>query len=185
MVRLTPPDPRKLLPSRADPEHRGRRKELEKKHGYGYTEPLLLAMLGVGLVWNIENQVKKHEERKEGEEKEEKERDERQRKKREHQIRSGTWDPERRDRGRDRAGSRSEKAGRDSRSRHPEGDRGSRSRYRDDYDRDGVPVPPQVLEYRAQEYRGYRDQYRDYHPDARYEDRRDGSVRRSSRRDSF
>lgn len=53
MGKFTPPDPRKLAPSRADPEHRGRRKELEKKHGYGYKEPLILAGIAVGLIWNI------------------------------------------------------------------------------------------------------------------------------------
>ncbi|KAH8681482.1 hypothetical protein BX600DRAFT_446666 [Xylariales sp. PMI_506] len=67
MVKILPPDPRKMLPSRADPEHRGRRKELEKKHGYGYVEPLVLGMIGITLAWNIENQVRKAEERKEKE----------------------------------------------------------------------------------------------------------------------
>ena len=63
-------------------------------------------------------------------------------------------------------------------SRYPDQDyrlEGSRERRMESYGR----VSPH------EEYRGYRDQYRDYHNDYRYEERRDGSVRRSSRRDSF
>ncbi|KAI4603745.1 hypothetical protein KJ359_003565 [Pestalotiopsis sp. 9143b] len=179
MGRFAPPDPRKVLPSRADPEHRSRRKELEKEHGYGYTEPLILAALGIGLIWNIEQQVEKREKRKDEEEQKEKEREERRKQRRENQIRAGTWQPG------------------DERS-----DRGSSSRYNDyDYSRDGSSRrgrdeyrdeprqshrdDPRRADYRDYEYRGYRDQYNDYRNDTRYEDRRDGSLRRSSRRDSF
>ncbi|KAK6819668.1 hypothetical protein PG987_016151 [Apiospora arundinis] len=184
-----PVDPRNLLPSRADPEHRSRRKELEKQHGYGYTEPLILAAIGIGLVWNIDNQVRKHEERKDEAEKAEEERRERRRKReleqyggeqsrgRQHPIRrrggggGGDWDDRRR--GRDEGSdSRSRPRGRDS-SRYAGG--------RADDARDD----PRKLDYRYEEYRGYRDDYKDFHNDYRYEDRRAGSVRRSSRRDSF
>ncbi|KAI1852437.1 hypothetical protein JX266_002615 [Neoarthrinium moseri] len=176
MVKFTPPDPRKVLPSRADPEHRSKRKELEKKHGYGYTEPLVLAMLGVGLVWNIENQVSKHEKRKEEEEEREKQREERRRRRRDDHGRSSTWDV--------RDGDRSDRSDRGS----------SRYDYRDDhrddprdykYDTRDHRDEPRRLEFRDQEYRRYRDEYKDYRNDYRYADRRDGSVRRSNRRDSF
>lgn len=157
------------------------RKELEKKHGYGYKEPLILAMLGVGLVWNIENQVRKHEERKEEAKDKEQEEEERQRRRRHEKVRSGTWDPRLEQQSRERRSDRSDHSGtRDS--SHYRGDgrerrdsRRPRPEYRDEEARD----------YRELEYRGYRDQYRDFHNDRRYEDRRDGSVRRSSRRDSF
>jgi hypothetical protein len=159
-----------MLPSRADPEHRSRRKALEKEHGYGYAEPLLLAALGIGLIWNIESQVEKHEKRKEEEEKKEKEREERRRRRREDQIRAGTWQPG--DERSDRGSRRDEPRDRTGASRRG----GAAGDYRDE---------PRSIEYRDNEYRGYRDQYRDFRNDARYEDRRDGSLRRSSRRDSF
>ncbi|KAJ1331591.1 hypothetical protein MN608_05051 [Microdochium nivale] len=64
MVGKRIPDPRVLLPSKADPEHRSLRKELEKNHGLGYKEPLVLGLIAMGLVWNMDQQVKKYEERK-------------------------------------------------------------------------------------------------------------------------
>ena len=70
-VKFSPLDPRNALPSRAEQDQRRRRKELEKEHGYGIKEPLLLTMLGIGLIWNLEKQVKdreKHKHRKELEE---------------------------------------------------------------------------------------------------------------------
>lgn len=99
MGKLSPPNPRNYLPSRAHPEHRSRRKELEKEHPFGWTEPLVLGMLGIGLAWNIEKQVQKHEERKDREEQEAKEKEERRRRRRERQIRDGTFDPANHDRG--------------------------------------------------------------------------------------
>ncbi|KAK8051457.1 hypothetical protein PG993_002842 [Apiospora rasikravindrae] len=198
MPKLPVPDPRELLPSRADPEHRSRRKELEKQHGYGYTEPLILAAIGIGLVWNIDNQVRKHEERKDEAERKEEERRERRRKRERDQYeprggpRSGSryddsqegsrdrrrgddWD----DRGR-RDGGGSGGGSRSSTSRRPPRDSsrydGGRPDFRDD---------PRRLDYRYEEYRGFRDDYKNFRNDYRYEDRRDGSVRRSSRRDSF
>ncbi|KAI0380033.1 hypothetical protein F5Y04DRAFT_104674 [Hypomontagnella monticulosa] len=99
MGKLSPPNPRNYLPSRAHPEHRSRRKELEKEHPFGWTEPLVLGMLGIGLAWNIEKQVQKHEERKDREEQEAKEKEERRRRRRERQIRDGTFDPANQDRG--------------------------------------------------------------------------------------
>ncbi|KAI8965778.1 hypothetical protein F5Y11DRAFT_311402 [Daldinia sp. FL1419] len=65
MGKLAPVNPRNYMPSRAHPEHRTRRKELEKEHPFTWKEPLVLGMIGIGLAWNIENQVRKHEERKE------------------------------------------------------------------------------------------------------------------------
>ena len=187
-----------------DPESRGKRKELETKAGYGYTEPLLLAAIGIGLVWNIENQVNKCCEQKDNESKRDSERMERHRRRKEDDLRrqgratdsgrSSLPGSRRSDRDRDarhRGSSRYVDEGyRRDLSRHPE-DRyrrdssrypdegylpeGSRERHMDDY---GRGYPPE-------EYRGYREQYRDHHNDYRYEERRDGSVRRSSRRDSF
>lgn len=57
-------DPRNLLPSRADPKARGARKELEKASNYSFAEPLALGLAAVGLIWNMEKQVQKCEERK-------------------------------------------------------------------------------------------------------------------------
>ncbi|KAK8028676.1 hypothetical protein PG991_005732 [Apiospora marii] len=192
-----PVDPRDLLPSRADPEHRSHRKELEKQHGYGYTEPLILAAIGIGL-------MRKHEERKDEAERAAEERRERRRKRElaqyEHRgggPRSGSRydDSQQSDRSRDRCrgdwdrdwdaargrdGGRRNESSRGSTSRGPRRDS---SRYEDDgptYKDD-----PRRLDYRYEEYRGFHDDYKNYRNDYRYEDRRDGSVRRSSRRDSF
>ncbi|KAI1804144.1 hypothetical protein F4811DRAFT_521709 [Daldinia bambusicola] len=68
MGKLAPVNPRNYLPSRAHPEHRSRRKQLEKEHPFTWKEPLVLGLIGIGLAWNIEKQVQKHEERKEREE---------------------------------------------------------------------------------------------------------------------
>jgi len=57
-------DPRNLLPSRADPKARSTRKELEKASNYSFAEPLALGLAAVGLIWNLEKQVQKCEERK-------------------------------------------------------------------------------------------------------------------------
>ncbi|KAI1766197.1 hypothetical protein GGR53DRAFT_464599 [Hypoxylon sp. FL1150] len=115
MGKPSPVNPRGYLPSHAHPEHRSARKELEKEHPFGWTEPLILGMIGVGLAWNIEKQVQKHEERKDREEKEQKEREERRRRRREQQIRNGTFDPRAQDTGsqssRGRRGSRPAGAG--------------------------------------------------------------------------
>ncbi|KAK8105832.1 uncharacterized protein PG998_003696 [Apiospora kogelbergensis] len=194
-----PVDPRNLLPSRADPENRSRRKELEKQHGYGYTEPLILAAIGIGLVWNIDNQVRKHEERKDEAEKADEDRRERRRQRELAQYGAGRGDtrsgsryddPQQQDRSRDRRRG----GGGDWDDRRRERDRGSdsRSRPRRDSSRyaagdraDYVRDDPRKLDYRYEEYRGFRDDYKDFRNDYRYEDRRDGSVRRSCRRDSF
>ena len=203
-----------------DPESRGKRKELEKKAGYGYKEPLLLAAIGIGLVWNIENQVNKCCEQKNTDAKRDSERLERQRRRKEDDLRrEGGRGPQSTDSGRrSLPGSRRSDRDRESRhrnssrhvdegyrrdlsrppedryrrdpSRHPdEGYRRDSSRYPDDgYPREGSRerrMDDYERGYSPEEYRGYRDQYRDYHNDYRYEERRDGSVRRSSRRDSF
>ncbi|KAI0175912.1 hypothetical protein GGR52DRAFT_570891 [Hypoxylon sp. FL1284] len=102
-----PLNPRGYLPSNAHPEHRSHRKELEKQHPFGWTEPLVLGMLGIGLAWNIEKQVQKHEERKDREEQEQREREDRRRRRRERQIRGGTFDPRAQDAGSSSQGSSS------------------------------------------------------------------------------
>ncbi|KAI1461958.1 hypothetical protein F4805DRAFT_189315 [Annulohypoxylon moriforme] len=98
MGKLATANPRNYMPSRAHPEHRSARKELEKEHPFDWTGPLVLGMLGIGLAWDIEKQVKKREERKDREEQENKEREERRRRRREQQIRNGTFDPDDQDR---------------------------------------------------------------------------------------
>lgn len=98
MGKLSPVDLRSYLPSNAHPEHRSKRKQLEKEHPFGWKEPLVLGLIGIGLAWNIEKQVQKHEERKEREEQEEEERQERRRRRREQHIRNGTFDPRNEDR---------------------------------------------------------------------------------------
>lgn len=62
------PDPR---PSRAHPEHRKLRKELEKEHGYGWIPPVLLGLLGVTLAFDVAKDVEKHEQRHKQREEEE------------------------------------------------------------------------------------------------------------------
>ncbi|OIW32186.1 hypothetical protein CONLIGDRAFT_259749 [Coniochaeta ligniaria NRRL 30616] len=57
-----PPDPR---PSKAHPEHRAKRKELEKKHGgYEWVPYLGLALTGLVLAFDVEKDVEKREKRK-------------------------------------------------------------------------------------------------------------------------
>ncbi|KAI0890442.1 uncharacterized protein GGS22DRAFT_13639 [Annulohypoxylon maeteangense] len=97
MGKLSTANPRAYLPSRAHPEHRSARKELEKEHPFDWTGPLVLGMIGIGLAWDIEKQVKKREERKEREGQESNEKDERRRRRREQQIRNGTFDPDAQD----------------------------------------------------------------------------------------
>ncbi|KAI1409085.1 hypothetical protein F5Y13DRAFT_170638 [Hypoxylon sp. FL1857] len=194
MGKLSPVDPRGYLPSRAHPEHRSRRKELEKEHPFGWKEPLVLGLLGIGLAWNIEKQVQKHEERKEREEHEGKEREERRRHRREQQIRNGTFDPRNQDRD-----SRSEsRSNRDRRSGHPRGgsDRGSdRSMARDtvDLERDHRSHRNRVqsLDMSRRENPRYIEDdpyYEQYRYDRRYDDddRRDREYHGGrSRRDSW
>ncbi|KAI1478407.1 hypothetical protein F4774DRAFT_166442 [Daldinia eschscholtzii] len=67
MGKLAPVNPRNYMPSRAHPEHRSHRKQLEKEHPFTWKEPLVLGLIGIGLAWNIEKQVQKREERKEQE----------------------------------------------------------------------------------------------------------------------
>ncbi|KAI2465502.1 hypothetical protein F4781DRAFT_23855 [Annulohypoxylon bovei var. microspora] len=95
MGKLAPANPRNYMPSRAHPEHRSARKELEKEHPFDWTGPIVLGMLGIGLAWDIEKQVKKREERKD---KEEQEREDRRRRRKGQQIRDGTFDPTAEDR---------------------------------------------------------------------------------------
>lgn len=58
-----------LRPSRADPEARRLRKELEKEHGYEWIPPIVLGLIGITLAWDVAKDVSKCEERKEQEEK--------------------------------------------------------------------------------------------------------------------
>lgn len=83
--RLLPIDPR---PSRADPEARRIRKEMEKEHSYEWVPPIVLGLIGITLAWDVSQDVSKCEERKEKEEKERESKDEeRKRRKREKDIR--------------------------------------------------------------------------------------------------
>ncbi|KAI1144928.1 hypothetical protein F4825DRAFT_286136 [Nemania diffusa] len=88
-------DPRKYLPSRAHPEHRQARKELEKEHSVGLKEVALLGLLGVKLAWNIEKEVQKHEEKREKEEAEQRRREEREHRRREQAHHDRRFEPRR------------------------------------------------------------------------------------------
>lgn len=59
--RFLPPDPR---PSKAHPEHRKLRKELEKEHGYEWLPPIILGLLGITLAFDVTKDVAKAEEKK-------------------------------------------------------------------------------------------------------------------------
>ncbi|KAI2618864.1 hypothetical protein GGR54DRAFT_640404 [Hypoxylon sp. NC1633] len=187
MGRLAPVDPRGYLPSRAHPEHRSARKELEKEHPFGWTEPLLLGMLGVGLVWNIEKQVQKHEERKDREEQQGKEREERRRRKREQQIRNGTFDPsgrnKSRDNERDGGSSRASASDRGAARDTVDLEKGRRSR-RDrvqSVDMGPRDDPRYIEEGRYYEQSRY-DRRHDDRYDDRYDDRHDGDRYDDDRR---
>ncbi|KUI68511.1 hypothetical protein VM1G_04496 [Cytospora mali] len=69
--KLLPPDPR---PSRAHPEHRAIRKQLEKEHGYGWVPPVILGLVGLTLAFDVTKDVEKAEERHKQREAEEEER---------------------------------------------------------------------------------------------------------------
>ncbi|KAI8948920.1 hypothetical protein F4801DRAFT_580958 [Xylaria longipes] len=73
----SPVDPRRLLPSHAEPKERHRRKQLEKEHAVGLKEVAVLGLIGLTLAWDIDKQVRKKEEQKEKEEAEQKKREER------------------------------------------------------------------------------------------------------------
>ncbi|EON96600.1 hypothetical protein UCRPA7_7908 [Phaeoacremonium minimum UCRPA7] len=107
--RFAPPDPR---PSKADPHHRAKRKELEKDH-FEWVPGVILGLMGVTLMMNVEKQVEKYEQRhKEKESKEEEQR----RRKREKEIRYGGSDRGTSyDRGYDRAYDRDRGSSRDDR----------------------------------------------------------------------
>lgn len=86
MPRLNPrfPDPR---PSRANPEHRKARKELESSHGYGWVPPVLLGLLGLSLAFDVTKDIEKHEERHRREEEDAERARRRQRRRRERERR--------------------------------------------------------------------------------------------------
>ncbi|KAI0466487.1 hypothetical protein F4859DRAFT_303132 [Xylaria cf. heliscus] len=73
----SPIDPRRFLPSRAEPDERQKRKQLEKEHAIGFKEVTVLSLIGIGLAWDIDKQVRKKEEKREKEEAERKRREER------------------------------------------------------------------------------------------------------------
>lgn len=58
---LLPLDPR---PSKAHPEERQRRKQLEKEHGYGWVPPVVLGLIGLTLAYDVTRDVEKCEKRK-------------------------------------------------------------------------------------------------------------------------
>lgn len=85
------PDPR---PSKAHPEHRKLRKELEKEHGYGWIPPVILALLGVTLAYDVTKDVEKHEQKHKQEEEEEEKRRRRRRERSHRSRRRGSDDEE-------------------------------------------------------------------------------------------
>ncbi|KAI0512489.1 hypothetical protein F5B22DRAFT_304853 [Xylaria bambusicola] len=166
-----PPDPRNLLPSRAHPEQRKHRKQLEKQHPFGFTEIATLGLIGLTLAWDIDKQVQKCAEKKG------KEHDERDRHQRDKAYHDRTPEPRRDHRGSESGQSSRrgdwgapERCAYDPRRRQSAG-------YRDDARRDD-------------EYRGYRPRYDprdDYRCERQYEDPRgsDSASRRRIRRDSW
>lgn len=70
------------------------RKDLEKEHGYGWLPPMILALLGVTLAFDVTKEVEKHEQRHKEEEDEE---EKRRRRRRERDLRSGSRRHRRRD----------------------------------------------------------------------------------------
>ncbi|KAI1734505.1 hypothetical protein F4680DRAFT_438095 [Xylaria scruposa] len=175
----SPVDPRRLLPSRAEPQERKRRKELEKEAAVGLTEVAVLGLIGLTLAWDIDKQVHKKEEQKEKEEAEQRKREERERRRREKAFHDGTFDPRR--------------------NYMVSSDGGSRRSERDDRSASGSyardPRRRQSVDYRADPR--YDDRYRDRTPrydprayhryDRPYEEMRDYDLaeRGRSRRDSF
>ncbi|TLD31322.1 hypothetical protein PspLS_02759 [Pyricularia sp. CBS 133598] len=168
MARLLPLDPR---PSRADPEARTTRKEIEKTStGFGWTTAAILGVIGVTMLINVENGVEKCEQR--------------------HQRR-GDWDRCRngRDKG-DGAGGRGRDRGRDrtrARTETPTEARGSSLRRERSYSRrrsksvvfeeSSEPGPNQKLRREGQEGSPTRGRGRSHTPGG---DR--SSQSRSSRR---
>ncbi|RYC54934.1 hypothetical protein CHU98_g11274 [Xylaria longipes] len=177
----SPVDPRRLLPSHAEPKERHRRKQLEKEHAVGLKEVAVLGLIGLTLAWDIDKQVRKKEEQKEKEEAEQKkreEREERERRRSEKAFHDGTSDSRRNYMSSDGGSQRSERGdrsasrsyARDSR-RHQSVDPRADTRYDDRY-RDRTP------RYDSRDYRRY---------DSPYNERRDldRTERGRSRRDSW
>ncbi|KAI0457669.1 hypothetical protein F5B21DRAFT_501059 [Xylaria acuta] len=173
-----PIDPRRLLPSRAEPEQRQKRKQLEKEHAVGLAEVAVLGLIGLTLAWDIDKQVHKKEEQKEKEEAEQKKREERERRRRGEAIHDGTSDHRRDYRSSSGSGRRSERGGqsasgsyaRDPRRRQSVDHRAD-TRYDDRY-RDPTP------RHDSRDYRRY---------DSPYDEMRDldRAERGRSRRDSY
>ncbi|KAI1425411.1 hypothetical protein F5Y12DRAFT_374502 [Xylaria sp. FL1777] len=186
-MRLSPSaDPRNLLPSRAHPEHRQTRKQLEKEHPFSFAQVATLGLIGLTLAWDIEKQVKKREERNDKEEAERTKRDDRDRDRDSCRGR-GRREKEYHDRSPDsRRGHRAPERSRTGR----KDDRGASESYARD------PRRLQSLDYRGdtrRDFDGYRVQMprhdiRDtYRYGSQYGDPRglDLDGRRRSRRDSW
>ncbi|KAI1638512.1 hypothetical protein F4809DRAFT_244534 [Biscogniauxia mediterranea] len=200
---LSPADPRKYMPSRADPEHRSRRKQLEKEHPFGWQTPVILGMLGVGLAWNIEKEVQKHEERKDKEKQDQRKREDRERRRRERGTRGRSYEPRRetRSQSQSQAQNRNQSRGGSYVSRGLEGWSGHSSRAHGQYLasrdlRDGREGERhQSVDYERDPR--YDDRYYEHRYEPRYVDRyadryndeddrdRIPRGRRRSRRDSF
>jgi len=146
-----PPDPR---PSKAHPEHRAVRKELEKKHGgYEWVPVAGLALTGLILAINVEKDVDKCEKKKEKQEKGQ-------------EQRSGRGEGSRRDGGTDSGRRRDgESRGRGERCRsldreHDRDARGQRGRGSREPERRRIESRPRDYDY----YGGGRREYREYRP---------------------
>lgn len=174
-MRLTPPDPRKYLPSKAHPEHRQQRKQLEKEAAVGLTEVAALGLIGLTLAWDIEKQVQKHEEKKDKEEAERKRREEREARRGRGKSAHGSLSS------RDYTTSRGGRSSGGDPRRHQSVDYRADPRYDDRYrerEREQKPRPKDPRDNRQPNYRRY---------EGRYDDPRDldRSERGRSRRDSY
>ncbi|KAK5629840.1 hypothetical protein RRF57_005555 [Xylaria bambusicola] len=174
-----PPDPRNLLPSRAHPEHRKLRKQLEKEHPFGFTEIVTLGLIGLTLAWDIDKQAQKCAEKKG---KEDAEGGMAKRDERDHRRRDRAYHGRKPESRRDHRGSERSRSSK-------RGGWGASERY--DYD----PGRRQSVGYHDDPrhddgYRGYRPRYDprdDYRYERQYKDPRgsDSGGRRRSRRDSW
>ncbi|KAI0200400.1 hypothetical protein F4808DRAFT_169835 [Astrocystis sublimbata] len=190
---MAPPiDPRGLLPSRADPEHRKHRKELEKGHGVCLTEVAVLGLIGLTMAWDMEKQVRKKEERKDKAELEQKEREKRDQRRRGRSTHDGRSDSRRGYVPSDGGSRRSGRGGRDGR----DDTNASQSYARDPRRRQSVDprADPRYFDDRYRDYgrdqeRAPRHESRDHR---RYESPYDEDMRKAdmaergrSRRDSW
>ncbi|KAJ8129373.1 hypothetical protein O1611_g4257 [Lasiodiplodia mahajangana] len=88
-------DSRTYFSSQSDSYHREKRKEIEKKHSISLQPVGAIALMGIGLLWNVGKEVKKYEEKREKEEMERRKREDRDRQWRTRTVREERFDSRR------------------------------------------------------------------------------------------